>query len=101
MKLPFGQKYLPVSQKDAIDSPQDLEEGPGYSSLDYGSGEKVFTLAAKPSGLSLCVRWLPWLLCLCLIISNIRSWIKLKGLVFDDAVYCKLLEYIYLSILGD
>jgi hypothetical protein len=95
MRLPFVKNYVRVSQNDALDDSQDLEGGSGCSSSDFGLREKVFTLAEKPSSLSLFKRWLPWLLCFCLVISNIRLWIKLKGLVFDDAVYCKLFKDFY------
>jgi hypothetical protein len=89
MRFPFVKTYLPVSQKDVVDGSQDLEEGSGCSSSEFDSREKIFTLAVEPSIFSLFKRWLPWLLCFCLFVSNIRLWMKLKGLVFDDAVYCK------------
>jgi hypothetical protein len=94
MKLEFMQKYLPVSQEDVVDGSRDLEEGSRRSSLKCESREKVLTLATQPSKLSVFKQWLPWLLCVGLTISNMRLGTKLKGLVFDDAVYCKLFTHI-------
>jgi hypothetical protein len=95
MKLSSIERYLPVSQRDIEDGSQDLEGGSGCSSSEFGTREKVVALAIKPSRSSFFKQWLPWLLCFCLGISNIRLWMKVKRLVFDDAVYCKFFEYTY------
>lgn len=97
MRLSFMENYLPVSQKDVVDGSQYLEEGSGCSSPDYGSTRKSFALAIKPSRSLLFKQWLPWLLCFCLAISNIRLWMKFQSLVFDDAVYCKFFKYTHLN----
>jgi hypothetical protein len=82
-------KYIPVSQKDVVDGSQDLEEGESSSSLDYGTREKQFALLAKTPKLSIWTRWIPWLLCPCLFVSNTYTWVKLNRSVFNDAVYCE------------
>ena len=89
MGFPFVRKYLPISQKDIVDGSQDIEEGGSSASSEFEPREKDFTLPAKPSVLSLWTRWLPWLICLCLLLSNIHTWVKLNASEFPDAVYCK------------
>jgi hypothetical protein len=89
MNLLFVRKYLPVSQRDAVDGFQDIEERGSSSSLGNGMREKDFAMAVKPSASFLWNRWIPWLLSLSLLFSNIHSWMKLKGSVFDAEVYCK------------
>jgi hypothetical protein len=93
MRPSFIEKYLPVSQKDIEDGSQDLAGGSGCSSSEFGTREKVVALAIKPSRSSNFKQWLPWLLCFYLGISNIRLWMKVKRLVFEDAVYCKFFEH--------
>jgi hypothetical protein len=93
MGFPFVEKYLPISQKEVVDGSQDLEEGSRSSSSEFDSRKKAFSFGTKLSFWSRFKQWLPWLLCLCLLTLNIRSSMKLKSLVFEDAVYCKVAVY--------
>jgi hypothetical protein len=82
-------KYLPVSQKDVADGSQDLEEGRKSSSSNYDVREKHFPLFDQTSKSSTWARWIPWILCLSLLVSNVYAWVKFDRPVFDDVVYCK------------
>lgn len=92
--LPLVERYLPISQNDVVESCPDMQEYSRSSSSEYVLREKIPVFAQKLSFWTFARKWLPWLLCCCLLISNVRSYINLRSLIFDDAVYCELLNCI-------
>jgi hypothetical protein len=78
--------YQPVNQRESVEAEKQYEtsttpfrvEKPSYSHFERGSAWITWT------------RWVPWVLILCLIISNGYALVKLKSRAIPNAIFCKI-----------
>jgi L-lactate permease len=74
MRPSFLKDYLPVSQQEGVEDTEKLERG------------------ASPSRWSVWIRWIPWTLVLCLVLSNWLALAKLRNQRLSNEIFCKMLK---------
>jgi hypothetical protein len=83
----FAKDYQPVNQRESDEDSEKLDE---TSSTESDSQKFSHSYLSNYSSWVGRARWIPWVLILCLIISNWYALAKLKAKEIPNAVFCKV-----------
>jgi hypothetical protein len=89
MRFSFGREYRPVHQEEMVEEPEDVERKKKVSPTDLKLQAKINLYISKHSASAAWIHWISWSLIPFLLFSNLYTWIQLKALMIDEAIFCR------------